>query len=226
LDINQVTNWTINTFYVTAQNPTPSAGGADTETDEAFRVRLLGATDSYSPAGPKGRYRYWAMKVSADIADVSVLGPEDGLSPGNVQVVVLLQNGAFPDQNMLDAVYNALNIDTVRDLCAYLKVTAPTAVAYTVSLRWWIDVSQVNNLVAVSNNVTAAVNTWVSENGDGLGGSINPAALSAAVITAGASYCIVDQPSARVGLTLDQVAQITDDPLINYQGSESDLQPV
>jgi phage-related baseplate assembly protein len=226
LDINEVINWTITGFYVTAQNPSPSAGGADIETDEAFRIRLLGATDSYSPAGPKGRYRYYAMGVSADIADVSVLGPEDGLAPGNVQVVVLLQNGAFPDQNMLDAVFNALNTDTVRDLCAQLAVTAPVAVAYSVSLRWWIDISQVNNLVFVTNQITAAVNAWVSENGNGLGGSINPAALSAAVIAAGASYCIIDQPSARVGLTLDQVAQITDDPSINYQGSESDLQPV
>src|SRR5262252_5904941 len=136
LDINTVTNWTITAFLVTAQNPTPSIGGADVETDSAFRVRLLGATDSYSPAGPKGRYKYWAEKLSADVAKVSVLGPEDGLNPGHVQVVFLLQNGQFPDANMIEAMYNFLNTDTVRDLGAYLTVTAPTAVAYTVTVRW------------------------------------------------------------------------------------------
>jgi hypothetical protein len=70
------------------------------------------------------------------------------------------------------------------------------------------------------------VNAWISDNAEGLGGSINPAALSAAVIAAGASYCVVDAPAARVALTLAQVGQLVDDPEIIYQGSESDLQPV
>ena len=225
LDINQVVNWTITAFFVTAQNLVASSGGADIETDEAFRIRLLGATDSYSPAGPKGRYRYYTLAVSSDISDVSVLGPEDGLAPGNVQVVVLLQGGAFPDGLMLQKVYNALNTDTVRDLCAKVTVTAPSGVPYTTSVRYWIDELQAANQVLIETNVTTAVNNWIIDNKTGLGGSINPATLSQAVMEAGASYCVIDAPP-RISLNLAQVGVLTDDPLISYQGLESDLQPL
>jgi phage-related baseplate assembly protein len=225
LDINQVVGWTITGFYVTAQNLVASTGGADVETDEAFRIRLLGATDSYSPAGPKGRYRYYTLGVSSDITDVSVLGPEDGLDPGNVQVVVLLQDGVFPDGTMLQKVYDALNTDTVRDLCAYVTVTAPSGVPYTTSVRYWIDDLQSPNQVLIETNVTNAVNNWITDNKTGLGGSINPATLSQAVMEAGASYCIIDSPP-RIALNLAQVGVLTDDPIINYEGLESDLQPL
>jgi phage-related baseplate assembly protein len=225
LDINEVVNWTITGFTVSAQNKTASIGGADIETDEAFRIRLLGATDSYSPAGPKGRYRYYTLKVSADISDVAVLGPEDGLSPGNVQVVVLLQNGQFPDAILLSEVATALNVDTVRDLCAQLTVTAPSGIAYSTSVRYWVDASQSTNVTFISEQVSAAVNNWVTDNSNALGGSINPATLSAAVLGAGASYCIVDSPT-RIALSLSQVGVLVDDPIISYQGFESDLQPL
>jgi phage-related baseplate assembly protein len=225
LDINAVINWTIVGFTVTAQNLVASIGGADIESDNAFRIRLLGATDSYSPAGPKGRYRYWTLAYSPAIVDVSVLGPEDGLAPGNVQVVVLLQNGQFPDGSFTTDVYNWLNVDTVRDLCANLTVTAPSGVAYSVSVRYWVDTLQSSNVVLIGEQVTTAVNNWVTENKTGIGGSINPATLTQAVMEAGASYCIVDQPP-RIALNLAQVGVLTDDPVISYQGLESDLQPL
>jgi phage-related baseplate assembly protein len=225
LDINEITNWTSSAFLVTAQNPIPSVGGSDIETDEAFRIRLLYATDSYSPAGPKGRYRYYAEAVSSLISDVAVLGPEDGLAPGNVQVVVLLQDGQFPDSTMLSNVYNALNTDTVRDLCAQLTVTAPSGIPYTTSVRYWIDQTQSTNVVFIGEQVTNAVNAWITDNKNALGGSINPATLSQAVMEAGASYCVVDAPS-RIGLSIGQIGVLTDDPVISYQGLESDLQPI
>jgi len=225
LDINEVTNWTATGFLVTAANPVASTGGADVETDEAYRLRLLIATDSYSPAGPKGRYESWAHKVTPEISDVAVLGPEDGLSPGNVQVVVLLQNGQFPNGTLLQKVYDYLNTQTVRDLCAKLTVTAPTAVNYSVTVRYWIDSSQSTNVAGIEQAVTAAVNAWVRDNSNALGGSINPATLSRAVLNAGASYCIVDSP-VRIGLAIGEIGVLTDDPVISYQGLETDLQPV
>jgi phage-related baseplate assembly protein len=226
LDINTVLNWPTNAaFTVTATNTSASLGGADTETDEAFRRRLLQATDSYSPAGPKGRYRYYAEAVSADISDVSVMGPEDGLAPDHVLVTVLLQNGQFPDATFINKVYNALNTDTVRDLCAQVTVAAPSGVPYSTSVRYWVDGSQSTNVVHIGQNVNTAVNAWISDNRNALGGSINPVTLSKAVIDNGASYCIVDQPAARIQLKLNQVGVLTDDPIVNFVGIEQDLQP-
>ena len=100
-DITNLVNWT-GSFVVSATNTEPSVGGSDTESDSELRLRLLDATDSYSPAGPKGRYKFYAESVSSAIGDVSVMGPEDGLAPGNVKVTVLLQDGTFPNEAFLD----------------------------------------------------------------------------------------------------------------------------
>jgi phage-related baseplate assembly protein len=83
-------------FTVTVTNTDTSAAGSDTKTTEAYRRRLFGITDSYSPGRPKGRYENYALAVSPAISDVSVMGPEDGLAPGNVVVTVLLQDGVYP----------------------------------------------------------------------------------------------------------------------------------
>jgi phage-related baseplate assembly protein len=224
VDITTLINWT-GSFVVTVANQGGEAttGGADVETDANFRVRLLDATDSFSPAGPKGRYRWYAESVSASIADVSVMGPEDGLAPGNVKVTVLLQNGQFPNQALLDQVYAALNTDTVRDLCAYLTVAAPSGVPYSVKVRYWADV-EATNVIDIQNNVNANVNAWIAQNKSALGGAIVPSNLSAVVMAGGASACIVDSPATRIPLALSQVGIHVNDPQVLYQGQEDDYQ--
>jgi phage-related baseplate assembly protein len=212
-------------FTFTGFNLTTTIGGAETETDDAYRRRLFGITDSYSPAGPKGRYKNYALAVSPAISDVSVMGPEDGLAPGNVKVTVLLQDGVFPDNTFLGEVKAALNTDTVRDLCANLTVAAPTGVPYSVQVNYWIDNSESGNVINIQEGVTTAVNSWISSNAVALGGSINPATLSQAVMESGVSYCQVISPPTRVGLALNQVGTLVDDPIVNYMGLEQDLQP-
>ena len=69
-----------------------------------------------------------------------------------------------------------------------------------------------------------AVTSWMKGVQGALGGAIVPSTLSAAVMGAGASSCIVDEPSARIPLQLNQVGVIVDDPLVSYQGLEVDSQ--
>jgi phage-related baseplate assembly protein len=221
-DITNLVNWT-GSFVVSATNTEPSVGGSDTESDSELRLRLLDATDSYSPAGPKGRYKFYAESVSSAIGDVSVMGPEDGLAPGNVKVTVLLQDGTFPNEAFLDTVYDALNTDEIRDMCAYLTVTQPTGVAYSVAVRYWADQAAIN-VPAIQTNVTNNVNAWITGNKLALGGAIIPSTLSAAVMAGGASSCIVDSPAARIPLNLNQVGVVVDDVQILYQGLEQDSQ--
>jgi phage-related baseplate assembly protein len=152
------------------------------------------------------------------------MGPEDGLAPGNVTVTVMLQNGVWPNQALLDQVYSTLNADTVRDLCAQLTVAAPSGIPYSVSVRYWIDQTQENNAINIQTNVQNAVTSWMTGVQGALGGAIVPSTLSAAVMGAGASSCIVDEPSARIPLQLNQVGVIVDDPLVSYQGLEVDSQ--
>jgi phage-related baseplate assembly protein len=222
-DIKNLINWA-GAFVVLASNTEVTTGGAATETDTALRARLLDATDSFSPAGPKGRYKYYAEGVSPAISEVSVRGPEDGLDPGNVKVTVMLQNGVYPNQALLDQVYNALDTENTRDLCAYLQVGAPSGVPYSVSVRYWVDQTQESNVINISRDVEAAVSSWMAGVQSALGGAIVPSTLSAAVMAGGASSCIVDEPAARIPLGLDQVGVVVDDPLVSYQGLEADSQ--
>jgi phage-related baseplate assembly protein len=223
-DLSDLLNWT-QPFTVTVANIDTTSAGSPAEATEAYRRRLFGITDSYSPAGPKGRYKNYAMAVTPAISDVSVMGPEDGLAPGHVNVTVLMQDGGFPTDTVISNVYNALNTDKVRDLCAYLTVQPPTGIPYSVEVNYWVDTSQSGNALAIQENVNTAVDAWRSDIANGLGGSINPATLTNVVIAAGASYCDVVQPPARIGLALNEVGVLVDDPIVNYSGIEQDLQP-
>lgn len=64
-----------NPFVDTAVNVTESAGGADIEDLEAYRLRIRNAPESFSVAGPDGAYAFWAKTASADIIDVAVWMP-------------------------------------------------------------------------------------------------------------------------------------------------------
>jgi phage-related baseplate assembly protein len=225
-DITTLLNWTSSVFTPTVTNTQVPTGDAPVETDDVFRVRLLTATDSYSPAGPKNRYKFYAEKVSSAISDVSVMGPEDGLAPGNVLVTILLQNGVYPTPTFLSEVSSALNPDDVRDLCANVSVFAPTGVPFSVTVNYYVDESQANNVVNIQKSVQTAVTNWIYGNQTALGGAITPTSLISAVYGAGASY--VDPasllPASRIALNLNQIGILVDDPIVNYLGLEMDSQ--
>jgi phage-related baseplate assembly protein len=221
-DVSTLVNWS-GAFVISAINDAPTQGGADVQSDEDFRLQLYSASDSYSNAGSYGAYEFFARSASPAIADVSVAGPEDIGQPGDVLVTVLLQNGEFPDQPFLDdVVAPAVNPENIRDLCANVRFAPPSGIPYTVQVRYWIDSTQVNNALGVQSNVNAALTSWVTGNSIALGGSINPSTLEVAVMSAGASYVLVDAP-VRIPLSKWQVGVITDDPIAIYQGTEDDL---
>ncbi|MEM9541234.1 MAG: baseplate J/gp47 family protein [Cyanobacteria bacterium P01_E01_bin.42] len=57
-----------------AQNITPSRGGAAIKTDDNLRKRIILAPESFSNAGSAGAYRFHALGASQDIIDVGVRG--------------------------------------------------------------------------------------------------------------------------------------------------------
>jgi phage-related baseplate assembly protein len=219
--ITTLIDWTA-PYTVSATNTEATAGGADTESDYAYSRRIYLATQSYSNAGSYGAYEFFSLSASPAIAQVTVSGPEDGIAPGNVLITVLLQGGEFPNQAMLDLVYDAVNPDTIRDLCAYVTVQAPQPVAYSVWVNYYIDSSLANQISQVQSNVNLAVQNWVNANMLNLKGSINPTPLINAMYNAGASYVIVSEPAHQI-LTKQQVPSLVNDPTVIYLGTEADL---
>ena len=117
-----------NPFVQTAVNITESAGGADVEALEAYRLRIRNAPESFSVAGPDGAYAFWAKTASSAISDVAVWSPE----PGHVNVVPLLEGGVLPSQEIVDAVTDILSQRTKRPLTDFVHVLEPDIVPYEV----------------------------------------------------------------------------------------------
>ena len=152
-------------------NTTASAGGSDTETDDAFRTRIKLAPNQFSVAGSKGAYKFHALSADVSIIDVAVLGPEDrgGADPVTVDVYPLVNDG-LPSTLILDAVTAALNLETIRPLTDIVNVSAPTEVGYSVdaSITLFESAEQSTVEAALAIEITA----YTTERAAGLGRDI------------------------------------------------------
>jgi phage-related baseplate assembly protein len=100
----------------------------DGEEDEHLRERVRLAPESFSVAGSRGAYRYWAMTADPSISDVAVVSPD----PGVVRIYPLTVTG-LPSQSILDAVDAICSPETVRPLCDTVEVATPEEVTYTIT---------------------------------------------------------------------------------------------
>ncbi|WP_342563188.1 baseplate J/gp47 family protein [Paenibacillus sp. FSL R7-0345] len=203
-------------FIQSVANLTATTGGAEKESDEAFRERIRTAPDSYSTAGPQGAYEYWAKSTSAAILDVHAFSPGNG----KVTIVPLLAGGQIPGQNVLDAVAETLEDRGIRPLTDQVTVTAPTSVPYNTNITYYISRSRVSEVPAIQAAVTSAVAAYQLWQKSKLGRDINPSELIARVMTAGALR-VVNAAPVYTALTATQVAQ-EGMTTINYGGLADD----
>ena len=141
---------------MTAVNIIFSSGGADAEEDDRLRVRIKDAPESFSNAGSRGAYRYWAMTAHQDIVDVAVLSP----LPGQVVVYPLTDTGA-PSTEVQSAVLATCSADNVRPLTDQVTVALPDesefSIAVTITPYNWPDAA------AVEEQATAALTAYAAE---------------------------------------------------------------
>jgi len=202
-------------YVQSVTNTTTSSGGADIESDEALVERIRLAPASFSVAGPRDAYVYWALTANQAIIDVGVSSP----SPGVVDIRPLLENGEIPGTDVLDQVSDTLSADDVRPLTDQLNVLAPVALSYNIDLDYWISGDDANRITTIQNAVTNAVNDFVTWQKTKIGRDINPDELLSRIKQAGAKRAIITAP---VFTTLDdtQVAQ-EGTVTVNYQGTEN-----
>ena len=84
-------------YIASVTNTSISEGGADTETDDAFRERIREAPESFSCAGAEGAYEFFTKKASALISSVKVVSPK----PGDVVVYPGLVSGEIAGEEIL-----------------------------------------------------------------------------------------------------------------------------
>lgn len=189
-------------YVQSVSNLAAPTGGADIESDDAYRERIHIRPESFSVAGPSGAYEYWAKTANPAIVDVSVDSP----APVEVLITVLLSGGVIPGASVLQQVSDVLNTSSVRPLTDKVTVQAPTASSYNINYTYYINRSQETDAEAIKAAVAAATAEYTLWQKSRLGRDINPSQLTAKVMTAGASRVTVTAPVYTV-LSKSQVAQ-------------------
>lgn len=177
-------------YFESVENVSESDGGAEEETDAAFYERLRESMETFSTAGPLGAYAYYAKSASALIVDVKATSPE----PGEVDVRILLEGGALPGEEILKAVYQILNDDTVRPLTDHVRVAAPETVPYDMDVTYWTQEGGAVSDETIAENIAAAVQTFQEWQGAKMGRDINPSYLISLLMQAGAKRVQVRSP--------------------------------
>lgn len=191
-------------FIQSVSNKTASSGGAERESDDAYRNRIRSAPESFSTAGPAEGYHYWAKSASSSIVDVGVDNPSDGV----VIIVPLMANGELPSQEVLEAVSEAVNDRKRRPLTDKVTVQKPTIAEYGIDFTYWVSRERTSDLTTIQTDVSQAVDQYRTWQKSKLGRSINPSELISRVMAAGASRVNVMTPVyTEVGRL--QVAQDT-----------------
>ncbi len=115
-------------FLEKVENLTETERGADIESDSQLRQRTIEAPESFSVAGSRASYRFWALSAHPAIIDVAV----ESRVPGTVQVYPLVASGT-PSLEVLTDVQNAISDERVRPLCDTVQVFAPVVRAFTIN---------------------------------------------------------------------------------------------
>ncbi|GHV50454.1 hypothetical protein FACS1894216_02690 [Synergistales bacterium] len=191
-------------YVGSAANITVSSGGSGVENDENLRERVRLAPESFSVAGARGAYEFWARTAHQSIVDVGILGPPD-TEPGHVEIYPLLMGGELPTRDILDLVYSTCSAEDIRPLTDYVHVFSPLEVPYDLQVTYRIDRSRATQVIAIQAAVTEAVNAWINWQRSKLGRDINPSELNHLMVAAGAKRAEIVSPAFTI-LTRAQVA--------------------
>ena len=180
-------------YEMAVENITTSYGGGDVENDENFRERIQIAPESFSVAGARGAYEYYARSAHQDIVDVAVIGPPD-LAPGYVEIYPLMQDGELPSSEILELVYETCNADDVRPLTDYVSVLAPKIVNFDLSVKYYIDRANATQSLELQQAIEKAVEDWLVWQRSKLGRDLNPSELNHRMVAAGAKRTEINSP--------------------------------
>jgi phage-related baseplate assembly protein len=139
-------------FVATVENTEGTSGGNDAETDDQLRSRVKLAPASFSVAGPKGAYQYFAKSADPSIVDVSCVTT----NPGEVTLYPLCTNGTLAAAALKDAILAICSDEKVRPQNDTVLVADPSVIEYQ------INVQLVTLNGAINSSVLDQVNTALS----------------------------------------------------------------
>ena len=151
-------------------NTVKTHGGADEETDDAYRDRIRISGSTLSVAGPPNAYKYWAMSADPSVADAYISSP----TPGTVRIVPICYGGEIPSQDILDKVLAACAADDIRPLTDQVTVAAPTVEQYDIEIKYYTTEADESACIATIEGDGGAVDKYIYWQGSSLNRDINP----------------------------------------------------
>jgi phage-related baseplate assembly protein len=162
------------------------------ETDERLRTRTWLTIAGRSPGGTEERYKAIALGVSLDVAETEIY--RNGLGPQLEMAVLATNNNGVPDQALLDAVSDAVNVKKVALVGDTIRVVSAVKVEVNVTLDVWLlptgDAALLDRLPGV------ILEAWAAESG--IGFDLNPGWLTARALLAGVSRVVPTNPTEPI----------------------------
>lgn len=199
------------------ENISVSEGGADLESDENLARRIYLAPSSWSTAGPDDAYEYWVRTFDPAISDVRV----DSDIPGEVDICFILQDGALPDQTLVEELTRYLQNEEIRPLTDKVIISAPEVEEYEIELIYYINRSDRTRISSISEQVQEAVQNYIEWQKERIGRDINPDQLRKMIISAGAKRLEIRSPAFRK-IPQKSIALLSGDISVVYGGIEDD----
>lgn len=187
-------------YLLSASNIEVSGGGGGLETDEELRDRYKLRLSTFSTAGARNAYKFYAKSVSSSIVDVAVKSP----FPGTVYIYPLMDNGGTPPQAILDSVFNACDADNVRPLTDTVAALAPTAINFDLNLN--VTLLSTADSTIVTALINDAMNAYRIYLYSGLGLDVVISEIKRLAKVAGAYDLTVPLPAANITIQENEVA--------------------
>lgn len=203
-------------YVASVSNIGTSQGGADIETDDAYKERLFLLPESFSVAGPSKAYEYFTKQYSSSITDVKVTSP----SAGAVDVRFILQDGVTPGAPLIASVLAYISDKTRRPLTDSVTVQSPSVLNYDIALTYYIKTDDTAFAASIQTAVTTAIADYVIWQKSKIGRSINPSELISRIIQAGAKRVVLTLP-AYVAIAETELA-VADTITVTYGGLEDE----
>lgn len=172
------------------ENITTSAGGCDLETDESLAERVFLAPSSYSVAGPDDAYKYWCKTFSSAIGDINITSP----NPVEVEIRVLMSDGALPTSTILSEIAEFLETNNVRPLTDKVSLKAPETLNFNIDFTYYVNRSDQSKAATIQSEVAMAVADYIKWQTYTIGRDINPSELTKRVMAAGAKRVEITSP--------------------------------
>ena len=184
---------------VSVSNIDVSVNGIGTESDDAYRKRILLAPEAFTTCGSIAAYEYHTRSVSQVISDVAVSTPQGG----TVKVTVLTKYG-LPSAILLEKIRQYISGEKRRPLCDSVVVAAPVRKSYRIVANLDLLATYAEN--EVKARAETALRTYLSSRTQKLGLDIVPLDIQTVLKVEGVYNLHLTSP-ALTELTQEQWAE-------------------